>query len=92
MFNASSIDLVLRVLREGLLLAVLVSAPLLLATFVVGLVSGAFSALTQIHDHAVGFVPRLVVLLLGLVLMGPYLGAQMVRFATSVFSLMAGVR
>ena len=92
MFESTSIDLVLRVVREGLVLALLISAPLLLATFVVGLASGAFSALTQIHDHAVGFVPRLVVLLLGLVVLGPYLGAQVVRFTTSVFSLMAGVR
>lgn len=92
MFDVTSIDLVLRVLREGLLLTLLVSAPLLLATFVVGLAGGAFSALTQIQDQAVGFVPRLVVLVLGLVLLGPYLGAQIVRFATSVWLLMAGVR
>ena len=92
MFEASSIDLILRVLREGLLLALLISAPLLLATFVVGLVSGAFSALTQIQDHAVGFVPRLLILLLGLAVLGPYLSAQLVRFASSAWTLMAGVR
>jgi type III secretory pathway component EscT len=51
-----------------------------LAALLTGLVAGAVQAVTQIHDHAVGFVPRLIVMLLVLMVLGPYLGAQVVRF------------
>lgn len=92
MFETVAVDLLLRVLREGLILALLVSAPLLIGMLVMGVLSGAFSAVTQIHDHAVGFVPRLLVVFVGLAVFGPYLGSQVVRFTVSVFSLMASLR
>lgn len=86
MYDASAIEVILRVLREGLMLSLLVSAPVLLAALLTGLLSGAVQAVTQIHDHAVGFVPRLLVMLLVLVILGPYLGAQVVRFTQAVFA------
>lgn len=92
MFEAASHDLVLRILREGLLLALMVSAPLLAAMLLVGVLSGAFSSLTQIQDQTLGFVPKLFVAFVGVVLFGPYLGAQLVRFTVQVFSLIGTLR
>ena len=86
MFDAPAVETLLTILREGLILARLVSAPFLLMFVIAGLVSGAFSAATQIQDHAVGFVPRFAIACFGFALMGPYLGAQLVRFTVTVFS------
>ncbi len=77
-------EYVLRVVREGLLLVLLLSAPPLLASLVVGLVVGVVQAATQIQDQTISFVPKLVVVMAILVAMGPVLGAQLVRFTQAV--------
>ena len=87
-----ALGLVLRALREGLLLALLLSAPPLLASLVVGFVVGVFQSATQIQDHTLAFVPKLVVVMLVLVAMGPALGAQLVRFAQALFLALPSVR
>jgi flagellar biosynthetic protein FliQ len=79
-------DTVMRALREGLLLVLLLSAPALLATFVVGLVVGALQSATQIQDPSVSFVPKLVVCALVLLVSAPVLGAQVVRFAQALLA------
>ena len=91
MLSASS-ELVLRAAREGLLLALLVSGPPLLASVLVGLVMGVVQGATQIHDQAVGFVPKLVAVALTLLMLGPVLGAQLVRFTHALFLVVPSLR
>ena len=86
------LELVLRAVREGLLLVLLLSAPPLLASLAVGLVVGVVQAATQIHDQALAFVPKLVVVLLVLVAMGPVLGAELVRFTQALLLAIPSVR
>jgi type III secretion HrpO family protein len=88
----SSIDLVLRVVREGLLLVLLVSAPPLLVSVLVGVVMGVLQTATQIQDQSLGFVPKLVAVVLTLVAIGPLLGSQLLRFTEAVMSSVARIR
>lgn len=83
--SAPALGLILGAAREGLLLALLVSGPPLLAAMVVGFVVGVLQGATQIHDHTLAFVPKLVVVALVLAAMGPVLGTQLVRFAHALF-------
>jgi flagellar biosynthesis protein FliQ len=92
MFSGSALDLVLRTVREGLLLALLVSAPPLLASLLVGVVVGMFQAATQIHDQTLVVVPKLVVVVLVLVALGPVLGAQLVRFTQALLLAIPAIR
>ena len=85
-------DLVLRAVREGLLLVLLLSGPPLLASMVVGFVVSLVQAATQIQDQALAFVPKLVVVLLVLAVTGPVLGAQLVRFTTALLVAIPAVR
>jgi flagellar biosynthesis protein FliQ len=80
----TSSDLVLRAVREGLLLAILVSAPPLLASLLVGFVVGVVQAATQIQDQTLSFVPKLLVVSLTLLALGPVLGTQLVRFTQAL--------
>ena len=66
--------------REALLVALAVSAPPLAAALLVGLVTGALQAVTQIQDHALGAVPRLVAVLAVVGLAAPWMAARVVRF------------
>ena len=90
--TASATTLVLNAIREGLLLVLLLSAPPLIASMVTGFVVGLFQAATQIQDQTLAFVPKLVVVMLVLVAMGPVLGTQLVRFAQALLLAIPSVR
>lgn len=88
----SAPDLVLRAVREGLLLAILVSAPPLLASLLVGFVVGIVQAATQIQDQTLAFVPKLVVVAVTLLALGPVLGTQLVRFTHALLLVFPTLR
>jgi flagellar biosynthesis protein FliQ len=83
-------ELCFRVLREGLLLVLVLSGPPLLASLLAGFLLGVFQGATQIQDTTLAFVPKLVVVMLTLIAMGPLLGAQLVRFTQAVFLATSG--
>ena len=85
-------ELVLRVVREGLLLVLVLSGPPLLASLLVGFLLGVFQGATQIQDPTLAFVPKLVVVMLTLIAIGPLLGAQLVRFTQAIFLAVGGFR
>ena len=92
MSGSGSLPLILHAAREGLLLALLLSAPPLLASLLIGFVVGVFQAATQISDQTLGFVPKLAVVMLVLAATGPVLGAQLVRFAHALFLTFPSLR
>jgi flagellar biosynthetic protein FliQ len=73
---------ILQVVREGLYLVLLVSAPPLAVSLVVGLLVNVMQASTQLQDHTISFVPKLVAVLAALALAGPWIGQQLVRFTS----------
>jgi len=85
-------EVVLRVVREGLLLVLLVSAPALLAALLVGLVMGALQAATQIQDHTIAFVPKLVAVVAVLLVSGPVVFGQLVRFTEALLAAVPMIR
>jgi flagellar biosynthetic protein FliQ len=92
MFEPAGMELGLRVVREGLLLVLLVSAPPLLASLLVGFVVSVLQAATQLHDQTLAFLPRLAAVVIVLLMVGPALGAQVVRFAQAMLLLIGTVR
>lgn len=78
--------------REALVLALLLSAPPLLAALLSGLTTGLLQAVTQVQDPALGAVPRIAAVLVALALAGPWMGGRLARFAGEVLALAAGVR
>ena len=75
-----------RVAREALMLALLLSLPVLGASLVVGLVVSVLQTATQVQEQTLSFVPRLAAALLALAIAGPWIGAQLVRFTSSLWS------
>jgi flagellar biosynthetic protein FliQ len=84
----STADLLVRVCREGLLLAVLLSAPAVLAAMFVGLFVSIVQATTQVQEQTLSFVPKVVAVVLALIATGPWIGAQLVRFTSALFALL----
>ena len=79
-------DMVLRVAREGLLLALLCSAPPVLAALAVGFLMGVLQAATQIQEQTLNMVPKIIAVALALVVAGPWIGAQLLRFTQALLS------
>ena len=90
--SGAATELVLRAIREGLILVLLLSAPPLIASLVVGFVIGLLQAATQLQDQTLSFVPKLVIVMGVLAAMGPVLGASLVRFTQALFLAIPTVR
>ena len=84
-------ELTLRVAREGLVLVLLISGGPMLASMLVGLVVGIFQATTQIQEQTLSFVPKLIAVFLSLIVLGPWMLMQAVRFARALFESIATV-
>ena len=74
-------EMTIRVVREALLLVLLVSAPAMAASVLVGFVVSVFQATTQIQEQTLSYVPKLVAVFLSLAILGPWMLTQTVRFA-----------
>lgn len=66
-------DTVIDIGSDALLVTVLLSAPLLFAALVTGLVVGLFQAATQINEQTLSFIPKLLAMVIMLVATGPWL-------------------
>lgn len=64
---------VLQVLRDALFTGLLVAAPLLLVSVVVGLVIAILQAATQVNEQTMTFVPKMIALALVLIALGPWI-------------------
>ncbi len=70
--------------RDALWLVAMLAAPVLLAGLVTAFAISLFQAATQILEPTLSFVPKLIVVLLVLALLGGWMGGQLVEFARSM--------
>jgi type III secretion HrpO family protein len=75
--------------RDALLLALLLSLPIVAIAATVGLVVAAFQAATQIQDPTVAHLPRLLAVVGALVLLAPWMGREIGAFAERIFVMAA---
>jgi flagellar biosynthetic protein FliQ len=85
-------EMVVRIVREGLLLVLLISAAPMLASMLVGLVVSVLQATTQVQEQTLSYVPKLVAVFLTMAVMGPWMLAQALRFTKVIFDSIALVR
>jgi flagellar biosynthetic protein FliQ len=71
--------------RQAVEMTLLLSAPLLLAALVIGLIVSIFQAATQINEQTLSFIPKLVGMLLILLLAGPWMLQIMVDYVRRLF-------
>lgn len=71
---------------QGLLLILILSAPPVLISMFLGTIVAIFQAATQIQEQTLPFVVKLVAVTLTLIFMGGWLGAQIMSFASNIFT------
>jgi type III secretory pathway component EscS len=72
--------------QQALLLMIAVSLPVLAIAGVVGLVVAAFQAASQIQDPTLAHLPRLLVVIAAIAMLGPWMGHEVAAFAEQMFA------
>ena len=75
-----SSETIVRILREGLLMVLILSGGPMLASMMVGFMVSLFQATTQIQEQTLSYVPKLIAVFLTLMVLGPWILSQAVRF------------
>ena len=78
-------EIVMDIGRQAVEMTLLLSAPLLLAALVIGLIVSVFQAATQINEQTLAFMPKLVGMFLVLLLAGPWMLQLMVEYVRRLF-------
>jgi flagellar biosynthetic protein FliQ len=73
-------ETVMSIAYQAMKVALAMAGPLLLIALVVGLVISVFQAATQINEMTLSFIPKLLAICVGLVLLGPWLISMMVDY------------
>jgi flagellar biosynthetic protein FliQ len=73
-------QMVLTMGQEALLMLLMVSAPVLGAALLVGLLVSLFQAVTQINEATLAFVPKLIAVVAVLTIAGPWMLTMMVEY------------
>ena len=72
-------------IRQTLLLALVVSAPMLIIGLVVGVVVSLLQAVTQIQEQTLTFVPKIAAMVAAAMLLMPWIGHRLLEYSRVMF-------
>ena len=73
-------ETVISIGQQALWVTMLIASPMLLSALAVGLLVGMFQAATQINEMTMSFIPKLLVLVLALIVAGPWMLSLIINF------------
>lgn len=76
------------VMREGLSVAVKLAGAPLIGCMLIGIIVAVFQAVTQIHEQSLGFILKMVVVMLFLLIAGGWMLQTLQEYTYFVFELM----
>ena len=82
-------EAIMRIMREGLLLILLLSGGPMLVSVLIGFMISVFQATTQIQEQTLSYVPKLIAVFLSIAILGPWMLTQMIRFTKVLFEAIA---
>ena len=79
-------DAVLDIARAAIYNIIIVSAPLLLVSLIVGLIISIFQTVTSIQEQTLTFVPKILAVFITLMLAGSWMMNTMIEFVQYLWS------
>jgi flagellar biosynthesis protein FliQ len=76
--------------QQGLMLLLMISAPVLLTILVVGLVVSIFQAATQINEQTLSFVPKMIAAVAVMAIAGPWMLTTLVEYIQRTLTAIPG--
>lgn len=82
---------VINIMRDGIWVLMLVSAPLMMTALVVGLTVSLVQALTQVQEMTLTFVPKIVAMLLVMMMIMPFMLQSLEDYTNELFTRIATI-
>ncbi|MDR0301473.1 MAG: flagellar biosynthesis protein FliQ [Treponema sp.] len=80
-----SIGDITNILRQGVFQVIIIAAPLLISALVIGLVVAILQATTSIQEQTLVFVPKVLVILLVLAILGGWMFTSLGQYTIELF-------
>jgi flagellar biosynthetic protein FliQ len=82
-----TIDMAVNLTSDMFKITILVASPVILITFIVGLLISIFQAATQINEMTITFVPKIIAAVIGLIIFGSWMTTKLVDYTREVLML-----
>jgi flagellar biosynthetic protein FliQ len=79
------IDLAVNLVYQMFKITLIISTPVILLIFIVGLLISILQAATQINEMTITFVPKIIVALIGLIIFGSWMTTKLVDYTRESF-------
>lgn len=77
---------VLDIASQAIYTIIVVSAPLLLVSLIIGLIISIFQTLTSIQEQTLTFVPKILAVFVGMMIFGSWILTQLTEYITDLWS------
>lgn len=77
-------QMVIELFTESIKMVLILSAPMLISGLLIGLLIAIFQATTQIQEPTLAFVPKIAIVFLVMILLGPWLIRSLVEYTQYV--------
>jgi flagellar biosynthetic protein FliQ len=85
-------ELIVQLARRSFEVTLLLSAPLLIFSLVVGLVVSIFQTVTSINEATLAFVPKIVAVMVAMIIFFPWMMSYMSDFTREIFGMISSMR
>lgn len=85
-------ELVVQLARRSFEATLLLAAPLLIFSLVVGLVISVFQAVTSINEATLAFAPKIIAVMVAMIIFFPWMMSYMSDFTREIYALIAVMR
>jgi len=72
-------------IRHTLMVALIISAPMLLIGLAVGVIVSLLQAVTQIQEQTLSFVPKIIAMVIAAIVLMPWMGQRLVIYAQQLW-------
>ena len=85
-------ELIVQLARRSFEVTLLLSAPLLIFSLVVGLVVSIFQTVTSINEATLAFVPKIVAVIVAMIIFFPWMMSYMSDFTREIYGMIVNMR
>jgi flagellar biosynthetic protein FliQ len=85
-------ELVVQLARRSFEATLMLAAPLLIASLIIGLLISIFQAVTSINEATLAFAPKIIAVMVAMIIFFPWMMSYMGDFTREIYSFIATMR
>jgi flagellar biosynthesis protein FliQ len=85
-------EMVVQLARRSFETTLMLSAPLLIFSLIVGLLISIFQTVTSINEATLAFVPKIVAVMVAMIIFFPWMMSYMSDFTREIFAIIPSMR